>query len=56
MIPKGILHHLAKFQISWPSFTVSLGNLQKFEQDDNFLEQDMKTVRTTTHLNGNFTN
>ena len=26
MISKGILHDLAKFQISWPSFTVILGN------------------------------
>ena len=43
MISKGILHHLAKFQISWPSFTVILGNCQKLEQDENFLEQDMRT-------------
>ena len=56
MIFKGILHHLAKFQLSWPSFTVILGKFKKLEQDGNFLEQDMKTVRTTTHLNGNFTN
>ena len=47
MIFKGILHHLAKFQISWPSFTVILGKFQKLEQDGNFLEQDMRTVRTT---------
>ena len=47
MISKGIVHHLAKFQISWPSFTVILGNFQKLEQDENFLEQDMRTVRTT---------
>ena len=26
MISKGILNHLAKFQINWPSFTVILGN------------------------------
>ena len=32
MISKGILHHLAKFQNSWPSFTVILGNFQKLEQ------------------------
>ena len=56
MIFKGILHHLAKFQLSWPSFTVILGKFKKLEQDGNFLEQDMKTVRTTTRLNGNFTN
>ena len=47
MVSKGILHHLAKFQISWSSFTVILGNFQKLEQDENFLEQDMRTVRTT---------
>ena len=47
MISKGILHHLAKFQISWPSFTVILGNFQNLEQDENFLEQVMRTVRTT---------
>ena len=47
MISQGILHHLAKFQISWPSFTVILGNFQKLEQDENFLEQDIRTVRTT---------
>ena len=47
MISKGILHHLAKFQISWPSFTVILGYFQKLEQDENFLEQDIRTVRTT---------
>ena len=29
MISKSILHHLAKFQISWPSFRVILGNLKK---------------------------
>ena len=46
MISKGILHHLAEFQISWPSFKVILGNFQKLEQDENFLEQDMRTVRT----------
>ena len=50
MIFKGILHHLAKFQISWPSFTVILGNFQKLEQDGNFLEQDMRTVRTTLKM------
>ena len=42
MISKGILHHLAKFL----SFTVILGNFQKLEQDENFLEQNMRTVRT----------
>ena len=47
MISNGILHHLAKFKISWPSFTVILGIFQKLEQDENFLEQVMKTVRTT---------
>ena len=47
MMSKGILHHLAKFQISGPSFTVILGNFQKLEQDENFLEQGMRTVRTT---------
>ena len=47
MISKGILHDLAKFQISWRSFRVILGNFQKLEQDENFLEQDMRTVRTT---------
>ena len=47
IISKGILHHLAKFQIIWPSFTVILGHFQKLEQDENFLEQDMRTVRTT---------
>ena len=50
MIFKGILHHLEKFQISWPSFTVILGNFQKLEQDKNFLEQDMRTVRTTLKM------
>ena len=50
MIFKGILNHLAKFQISWPSFTVILGNFQKLEQDWNFLEQDMRTVRTTLKM------
>ena len=44
VISKGNLHHLAKFQISWPSFTVILGNFQKLEQDENFLEQDMRTT------------
>ena len=39
MISKGILHHLAKFQINLPSFTVIEGNFQKLEQDENFLEQ-----------------
>ena len=47
VISKGILHHLAKFQINWPTFTVILGNFQKLEQDENFLEQGMRTVRTT---------
>ena len=47
VLTKNILHHLAKFQISWASFTVILGNFQKLEQDENFLEQDMRTVRTT---------
>ena len=47
MISKSILNHLAKFQIIWQSFTVILGNFQKLEQDENFLEQDMRTVRTT---------
>ena len=46
MIFKCILHHLAKFQINWPSFTVILGNFQKLEQDENFLVK-MRTVRTT---------
>ena len=46
MISKGILHHLAKFLISWLSFTVILGNFQKLEQDENFLEQNMRIVRT----------
>ena len=46
-ISKGILHHLAKLQISWPSFTVILENFQKLKRDENFLEQDMRTVRTT---------
>ena len=32
IISKGILHHLAKFPISWPSFTVILGDFQKLEQ------------------------
>ena len=41
MISKGIIHHLAKFQIIWPSFKVILGNSQKLEQDENFLEQGM---------------
>ena len=50
MISKGIIHHLAKFQIIWPSFTVILGNFQKLEQDENFLEQDMRTVRTTLKM------
>ena len=50
MISKGILHHLAKFQINWPSFTVILGNFQKLKQDENFLEQDMRTVRTTLKM------
>ena len=50
MISKGILHHLTKFQISWPSFRVILGNFQKLEQDENFLEQDMRTVRTTSKM------
>ena len=50
MISKGILHDLAKFQISWPSSRVILGNLQKLEQDENFLEQDMRTVRTTSKM------
>ena len=50
MIFKGILHHLAKFQISWPSFTIILGNFQKLEQDGNFLEQDIRTVRTTLQM------
>ena len=45
MISKDILHYLAKFQISWPSFTVILGNFEKLEQDENFLEQDIRTVR-----------
>ena len=47
MITKGILHHLTKFQISWPCFTVILGNLKKLEQGmiifgtrREFLEQD----------------
>ena len=50
VISKGILHHLAKFQISWPSLTVILGNFQKLEQDENFLEQDMRTVRTSSKM------
>ena len=50
MISKGILHHLAKFQINWSSFTVILGNFQKLEQEENFLEQDMRTVRTTSKM------
>ena len=29
MVSKGVLHHLAKFQISWLSFRVILGNFQK---------------------------
>ena len=40
MTYKAILHHLAKFQISWLSFTVILGDFQKLEQEENFLEQD----------------
>ena len=40
MISKGIIHHSAKFQISWSSFTVIQGNFQKLEQDENFLNQD----------------
>ena len=44
MISKGIIHHLAKFLISWPSFTIILGNFQKLEQDENFLEQDENHV------------
>ena len=31
IISKGILHHLAKFQIIWPSFTVILGHFQKLD-------------------------
>ena len=50
MIFKGILHHLTKFQISWPNFRVILGNFQKLEQEKNFLEQDMRTVGTTSKM------
>ena len=50
MISNDILHHLAKFQISWLSFRVILGNFQKLEQDENFLEQDMRTMRTTCKM------
>ena len=44
MISNGILHHLAKFQHSWPSFTVILGSFQKLERDEKFLEQDENHV------------
>ena len=47
MISQGILHHLAKFQISWPSLTVILGNFQKLEQDENFFTKVVFEIYVT---------
>ena len=42
---KGILHHMAKFKINWPSLRAIFGNLKKMKQgmirtDENLLERD----------------
>ena len=45
MISKGILHHLAKFQISWP-VAEFYGHFREFPKRT-FWKKDIRTVRTT---------